>query len=362
MARTAEPVAARNEIIFELERFERTNGQLTLSGRWFGVRGRRFVRPTLTLAREGERVRALADLDDKPWAAEDGEPWRASFPWGEDGRVEEPELSVAPDITVQLPIPGTKRSRPERLAAQPRRETMDASWRPGPSAVETVVHEAEPGESTAAPGEAGPRQPRSQPESEPELKSQPQRERQPASDPAAVRAELEGLRGQLAEAGNAAAAAGLELGSAREQLAALRTELEEAQRALESRAGELESVRAELASARAGREAALRSAAQAEAEREDTLQRAGEAEAERDALAVEKAELAGALEQSRSLLDQLSRQREEVVAARGAALVMRGATQALPAYEHHVGWGRRALAVVLLLGIVFAVLIVLGAI
>src|SRR5437588_11272420 len=123
MAKAAEPAVITDEIVFELERFERASGQLTLSGRWFGVRGRRFVRPTLTLALEGERIRALADLDDKPWAAEDGEPWRASFPWVKGGRVEQPELSVASDIPIQLPAPGARRGRPQRLAAHPPRET-----------------------------------------------------------------------------------------------------------------------------------------------------------------------------------------------------------------------------------------------
>jgi hypothetical protein len=55
----------------------------------------------------------------------------------------------------------------------------------------------------------------------------------------------------------------------------------------------------------------------------------------------------------------VAHQRDEAMASRGAALVMRGATQALPAYERHVGWVRRVLAVLLLLGAVFAALIVL---
>ncbi len=75
----------------------------------------------------------------------------------------------------------------------------------------------------------------------------------------------------------------------------------------------------------------------------------------------EKAELTAALEASRSEVGQLTRQHEEVMTSHGAALVMRGATQALPAYEHHVGWARRGVALVVLIGIVFAVLIVLGA-
>ncbi|HXD64426.1 MAG TPA: hypothetical protein VNV17_07415 [Solirubrobacteraceae bacterium] len=84
-----------------------------MAGRWFGVRGRRFVRPTLTLVHKGAAVRALADLEHKPWAAEDGEVWTAVFSVdkGLDG-AREIELSVAPDIVVGLRPKGKKLARP----------------------------------------------------------------------------------------------------------------------------------------------------------------------------------------------------------------------------------------------------------
>ena len=84
-----------------------------MAGRWFGVRGRRFVRPTLTLLHKGAAVRALADLEHKPWAAEDGEVWTAAFNVDEslDG-AREIELSVAPDIIVALRPKGKKLARP----------------------------------------------------------------------------------------------------------------------------------------------------------------------------------------------------------------------------------------------------------
>ena len=90
-----------------------------MAGRWFGVRGRRFVRPTLTLMHKGAAVRALADLEHKPWAAEDGEVWTAAFSVDEglDG-AREIELSVAPDIVVELRPKGKKLARPgDTLAA-----------------------------------------------------------------------------------------------------------------------------------------------------------------------------------------------------------------------------------------------------
>jgi hypothetical protein len=96
-------------------------GRVEIAGRWFGVRGRVFVRPTLTLQRTpgaGE-VRALADLAHKPWAAQDGDPWLAAFDVDVDlNDVSEVELSVAPDIAVALRRKGRAPAGPgDRLAA-----------------------------------------------------------------------------------------------------------------------------------------------------------------------------------------------------------------------------------------------------
>src|SRR5436309_3171208 len=74
------PLFEPREVTFELDRFELADGQLELTGRWFGVKGRRFMRPSLILRGDEGETRLLADLADKPWAAENGEPWRAAFP------------------------------------------------------------------------------------------------------------------------------------------------------------------------------------------------------------------------------------------------------------------------------------------
>jgi hypothetical protein len=90
-----------------------TSGRVQVAGRWFGVRGRRFMRPALTISRKDGELRALADLDDKPWAAEDGEVWRAAFSVeaGLHGaRVI--ELAVAPDIVIELRAKGRKLAQP----------------------------------------------------------------------------------------------------------------------------------------------------------------------------------------------------------------------------------------------------------
>jgi hypothetical protein len=90
---------------FDLERLEAASGELVLSGRWSGVRGMRFVRPTLTV---GTR-RLLATLEHKPWAPDAAE-WTAAFPWsGDEIDAAECWLDVAPGIIVPL-APGAQRA------------------------------------------------------------------------------------------------------------------------------------------------------------------------------------------------------------------------------------------------------------
>ena len=125
MAQAVEPERGAGSVTFEVERFEpRGADQLMLSGRWFGLRGRRFVRPTLTLGTGSGRRRALAELEHKPWAAHDGELWEAAFSIERDGAdVGNIELTVAPDITVALPPPGAAASE-QRIRARPRRDDL----------------------------------------------------------------------------------------------------------------------------------------------------------------------------------------------------------------------------------------------
>jgi hypothetical protein len=104
------PGAASSEVDFELERFERTaDDRIEISGRWFGLRGRRFVRPVLNLNSDGSKRRAIALLEHKPWAAEDGQVWLAAFRWPEGaGEVSGAELEVGPGLHVELPALGGK--------------------------------------------------------------------------------------------------------------------------------------------------------------------------------------------------------------------------------------------------------------
>ena len=117
MAQALEPRSgASGTVSFELERLEQTAaGRLELTGRWFGVRGLRFVRPTLTFESDGHPYRLLADLEHKPWFAEDGSPWTAAFHWDADrGPLDELVLTVATDIAIPLPRFDGGDSRPRR--------------------------------------------------------------------------------------------------------------------------------------------------------------------------------------------------------------------------------------------------------
>jgi hypothetical protein len=109
-------------ITFKVERVAFSEpGRLEVSGRWYGVRGRRFMRPTLIFrrrAQDGEQ-RVLADLEHKPWAAENGSRWTAAFALEIQLKdALEMELAVAPDITVPLAAGGDAPKRGTRQAAK----------------------------------------------------------------------------------------------------------------------------------------------------------------------------------------------------------------------------------------------------
>lgn len=117
------PAPALPSVTFEVERFEWTSDdRLEVVGRWFGLRGHRFLRPTLDVEVRGARRRMLAVLEHKPWAAEEGEEWVAAFAWaGEPARLDDAELTVSPDLAVQLPLPDSDEDAPEPIVAEAER-------------------------------------------------------------------------------------------------------------------------------------------------------------------------------------------------------------------------------------------------
>jgi hypothetical protein len=115
-------------VAFEVERFGWvSDDRLELAGRWSGLRGHRFLRPTLDLHVDGRHRRLLALLEHKPWAADDGEEWVAAFGWqGEPLQVDGAELAVGPDLAIELPPPSGGRPPSSSDASRPSAELLAA--------------------------------------------------------------------------------------------------------------------------------------------------------------------------------------------------------------------------------------------
>ena len=90
----------RTAVSFELERLALEGDELVVSGFWTGVRGMRFVRPTLL----SDDRRILATLEHKPWAPSEDARWTVAFPWTGGIAVDAGSLSlvVAPKVIVPL--------------------------------------------------------------------------------------------------------------------------------------------------------------------------------------------------------------------------------------------------------------------
>ena len=228
VARASGSEDATRGVEFALDSFELADGRLVVAGRWYGVTGRRFVRPVLKAP--GQR-RLVALLDHKPWSAEEGAPWLAAFPDG--GYAGPSRLQVAPDIAVELPAAGPGAGdgapRPARLTRPP---------------VERSMADAEP-----------------TPAREP---APPQRTRKVERDPA--QAEIEALRGQHDEARAVADRLRSELDQARQESERLQGELTHAQTDADRLRTELSHVRAEANTLRRHNEETQAKAEQLEAQ------------------------------------------------------------------------------------------------
>lgn len=312
----AEPAVTRTPAstsFFQLDRFQHLDGErLEVSGRWFGIRGRRFVRPTLTLVAGGERVRALAELEHKPWAADDGEDWEAAFIWDGEKEIEDAELAVAPDLAVRLPRPGAKIDRSERLVTYGAAERRDGK-RP------QVARPARPRAGRSA--------------------TPAQRERRPSARERERERELQQLRE--------------ELDRAQAQLREVAAEHEGQARELE-RLTQLES---DLREAVAAADAARHSEQHVVAERDAAAAQRDAAFAERDRLRLERDRAVGER-------DWLAVERDELLTERARALESpaRPAVTAVPivaAPEAEANWIQRGVALTVLLVVLIAVAIVL---
>ena len=100
---------------FAVASCELRDGELIVTGVWSGVRGLRFVRPTLLV----DDRSVLATLEHKPWDPAT-DPWIAAFPWaGDEPDPQALRLSVAPQITVDLGAGGAV------IETEPARFTRD---------------------------------------------------------------------------------------------------------------------------------------------------------------------------------------------------------------------------------------------
>lgn len=330
---------------FELDRIAMAGeDRIEVNGRWFGVRGRRFIRPSLTLVADEEQRRLLADLDHKPWAAEDGEPWLATFPFDQDeGDWLEAELNVAPDITVTVPLPGAPRGRGRRPGAGASGTTRASSRRSHAPSAELVkarreIHRLQR-ELERRDGEIA------------ELSDELQKR-------GARLEEITGARDAAREAGTAAAEERERLMRARGEALALRDgaaverdaavqEREEALRMrdaamaardealAERRAAidEREEISARLASALSAQEAALAERDAVVAERDGLLDERDDVVRDREGVMSASQRVIAERDALQSTIEQLRTERDEAVASRGAALVMRNAANAPPAYR-----------------------------
>jgi hypothetical protein len=232
-------------IEFALDSFDVADGRLVVAGRWYGVTGRRFVRPVLQV--DGAR-RLIAVLDHKPWPAIEGAEWLAAFP--HEGPAGPSRLQVAPDIAVELPPAGPEagdgRPRPARIV-----RVVDAPPKPKPKA-----------KPKRAPARKGA-------EREPiDVELEAMRQQKDAA-----RAETERLRSELDQTKREVESQAEELRHARTDTDRLRTELSHA--------------RAELNTVKAGQDQTHAKAQSVEADAARLRTDAQRARAERDAAKAE---------------------------------------------------------------------------
>ncbi|MBV9007083.1 MAG: hypothetical protein JO181_20615, partial [Solirubrobacterales bacterium] len=291
MPEAVEPIRPQaKDVAFELERFELDpSGRLELNGRWFGVRGRRFVRPTLTFAGDGERSRSLADLEHKPWSPGEGELWTAAFPWEFEGAgVEDVELAVAPDIAIALPPP---RGMPpahrggRRARARPRRG--DGEQRDAPL------------DTTTADSDEAPR-------------------RREPSEIARLQRDVHQLTAEVASARRDLERVGAERDDALSARVQVLAERDEAALDRDRVAGERDAAAAERDAAWAERDAAWAERDAAWAERDATAAALARSTAEREEAASDR-------DQALAARDRALAERDAAIAARDAAAAERDA-------------------------------------
>jgi hypothetical protein len=269
------------EVAFEVERVEWPSpDRLEVVGRWFGVRGRRFIRPTLQVDVDGEQRRMLAVLDHKPWAVEDGQDWIAAFAWrGDPVDLTGSELTVGPDIAVELRSPGEKREPSRRIARRPRADVLESELAATRQKAQKLGRELH-----ATRAEHAAEMVRTATEHEAELERVRAARAAAGQDAehraAELRSELDNARDRLPRLETALRKARDDLAVARADLAAQREELERERPRIEAEA--TKTAAAEMEKLRAERDEARRESAKARGERDAAIRHRDQALQERN--------------------------------------------------------------------------------
>ena len=107
---------------FELERFEwQAPDRLEVAGTFHGLQEPPADKPVLVVSGDGGVHRLETDPESEPGPPEQGEPWCAQFVWDETPiPVEAAALALGPDLVVDLPAPGSRRTllRPRFLGVR----------------------------------------------------------------------------------------------------------------------------------------------------------------------------------------------------------------------------------------------------
>jgi hypothetical protein len=254
MASGSRSSSGRADVRFEVDRIEARGGRLVVSGWWSGVRGMRFMRPTLLVR---DRT-VLATLDHKPWTPDGELEWTAAFPWDEEApNLSEAALSVAPSVTVPL-----------APRAEPPSDAQPADAQP----------------ADAQPADA-------QPAAPPELPD----EAPPPPDPrreeiVALTGHRDRLRAALAEAGRRESELESQLEEARRRARGLEAARDDAGRELTAAQRERDQALAQRDEAEADRDAAVRTRARMEAQRDEAVAARERAKHDRDEALVQRDE------------------------------------------------------------------------
>jgi hypothetical protein len=334
----------------EIERFEWASpDRIEIVGYWSGLRGRRFVRPTLVLKGEGAPRRLLALLDHKPWPAEEGQEWTAAFAWeGEVTKFESAELNVGSGIDLDLPSPRMRPGKPRRFRQRIVARDASRAAAAAPPKPAGIVSDA-PAEKKLSRAEAlrrakdatlHPATPPEEPEETVALDATPATEPEsPAADPPAdgdpLRADLDKARADIERVRGERETFRRERDQALEKLRTVRGELEAERQTREKALADARADEREKANRMLGEGAELRASVErqreiADLERDDAFTARDEAIAARDRACEERdAALAEAKEARRDRKEALAqrdravRVRENAEAERAEALAER---------------------------------------